>query len=76
MLKPSQADQLQCRSCVRRRYSSEGGYLRLTGLGRLGQFGVMLRDYGSLPRPEMWLPYVFRSIDDPRLDGILPQNRP
>lgn len=51
-------------------------YLRPTGLGRLGQLGVMLRAYGNLPRPEPWLPYVYTSIDDPRLDEIVRQNRP
>jgi hypothetical protein len=59
----------RCRSCARLRYSSEGGYLRPTGLGRLGQLGVRIRAYGSLPRPEAWLPYVFTSIHDPRLDA-------
>jgi hypothetical protein len=52
----------RCRSCARLRYSSEGGYLRPTGLGRLGQLGVMLAAYGNLPRPESWLPYVFTSL--------------
>lgn len=61
----------RCRSCARLRYSSEGGYLRPTGLGRLGHLGVMLAAYGNLPRPESWLPYVFTSIDDPRLDEIV-----
>lgn len=60
-----------CRSCNRLRYSSEGGYLRPTGLGRLGQLGVMLAAYGNLPKPQSWLPYVFTSIDDPRLDEFL-----
>jgi hypothetical protein len=66
----------RCRSCARLRYSSEGGYLRPTGLGRLGRLGVMLRAYGNLPRPQSWLPYVFTSIDDARLDEILRQNHP
>jgi hypothetical protein len=66
----------RCRSCARLRYSSEGGYLRPTGLGRLGRLGVTLRAYGNLPRPESWLPDVFASIDDPRLDEIVRQNRP
>jgi len=66
----------ECRTCAMLRYSSEGGYLRPTGLGRLGRLGVMLRAYGNLPRPESWFPYVFTSIDDPHLDGILRQNRP
>ncbi len=45
-------------------YSSEGGYLRPTGLGRLGQLGVMLAAYGNLLRPESWLPYVFTSPEE------------
>jgi hypothetical protein len=69
------ASRWQCRSCARLRYSSEGGYLRPTGLGRLGQLGFMLAAYGNLPRPESWLPYVFASIDDPRLDEIVRQDR-
>jgi len=64
----------RCRSCARSRYSSEGGYLR-PAYGRLGQLGVMLRtSWGNLPRPESWLPYVFTSIDDPRLDACLCQD--
>jgi hypothetical protein len=65
----------RCRSCARLRYSSEGGYLRPTGLGRLGRLGVMLRAYGSLPRPKSWLPYVFTSIDDPCIDEVMHQHR-
>jgi hypothetical protein len=42
----------RCRSCARLRYSSEGGYLRP---------GAMFRAYGNLPRPDLWLPYVFTS---------------
>ncbi len=53
----------ECRTCAMLRYSSEGGYLRPTGLGRLGRLGVMLGAYGNLPRPELWLPYVFTSLD-------------
>jgi hypothetical protein len=54
----------RCRSCARLRYSSEGGYLRPGG---------MFQVFGNLPRPELWLPYVFRSTDDPDLDGIVRQ---
>jgi hypothetical protein len=57
----------RCRSCARLRYSSEGGYLRS---------GVMFRAFGNLPRPELWLPYVFTSISDPRVDEIVRQHRP
>jgi hypothetical protein len=52
-----------CRACAGLRYSSEGGYLRPSGLGRLARLGVMLRAYGNLPRPESWPPYVFTSLD-------------
>jgi hypothetical protein len=52
----------RCRSSARLRYSSEGGYLCPPGM-----FGA----WGNLPRPEMWLPYVFTSIDDPCLDEIV-----
>jgi hypothetical protein len=45
----------QCRECAGLRYSSEGGYLRPRGM-----FGA----FGSLPRPRLWLPYVFTSPDD------------
>jgi len=38
--------------------------------------GIMLRADANLLRPEPWLPYVFTSIDDPRMDEIVPQNRP
>jgi hypothetical protein len=55
------------------RYSSEGGYLR-PGYGRVGggvgELASMLRALGNLPRPVRWFPYVFTSIDDPRLDEI------
>ena len=54
--------------CARLRYSSEGGYLRGSGRGVLG---AVFRAHGNLPRPKSWLPYVFTSIDDPRLDEII-----
>jgi hypothetical protein len=60
----------RCRSCARLRYSSEGGYLRPTGLGRLGRLGVMLRAYGNLPRPRSWLPYVFTSPEEAAELGV------
>jgi hypothetical protein len=39
---------------------------------------LLEKRYGGCrsPRPESWYPYVFTSIDDPRLDAILPQTRP
>jgi hypothetical protein len=64
----------ECRECAELRYSSEGSGLVLRG----GPISRLLRhpcpDLSS-PRPESWLPYVFTSIDDPRLDEILRQNR-
>jgi hypothetical protein len=65
----------RCRSCARLRYSSEGGYLRPTGLGRLGRLGVMLRAYGGLPRPESWLPYDFTSLEEAGEAGVCAANR-
>jgi hypothetical protein len=64
----------RCRSCARLRYSSEGGYLRPSGLRRLGRLGAMLAGYGNLPRPESWLPYVFTSIDDPQVVELVGQS--
>jgi hypothetical protein len=65
----------RCRSCARLRYSSEGSALLIRG----GPISRLLRhpcpDLSS-PRPEPWLPYVFTSIDDPRLDELVRQNRP
>jgi hypothetical protein len=60
----------RCRSCARLRYSSEGGYLHPTGLGRLGLLGVMLRSYGNLPRPKPWLPLVFTSPEEMSEAGV------
>jgi hypothetical protein len=50
----------RCRSCARQRYSSEGGYL-CGGRGWLARTTGL--DWGNLPRPELWLPYVFTSLD-------------
>jgi hypothetical protein len=61
----------RCRSCAMLRYSSEGGYRRGSGRGALA---AIFRAYGNLPRPEPWLPHVFTSIDDPRLDEIVGAN--
>ena len=62
----------ECRRCAELRYSSEGSALVLRG----GPISRLLRhpcpDLSS-PRPESWLPYVFTSIDDPRLDEIVRQ---
>jgi hypothetical protein len=57
-----EASHWMCRGCARLCYSSEGGYLRP---------GRMLRAFGNLPRPQSFWPFVFSSIDDPRLDEIL-----
>jgi hypothetical protein len=45
----------RCRLCAQLRYSSEGGYLRP---------GAMFRAFGNLPRPDLWLPYVFTSPEE------------
>jgi hypothetical protein len=60
----------ECRTCAMLRYSSEGGYLRPSGLGRLGQLSVMLRAFGNLPRPESWLPYVLTSPQEAAEAGL------
>ena len=51
----------RCRSCARLRYSSEGGYLCP---------GTMFRAFGNLPRPDLWLPYVFTSPVDAAAAGL------
>jgi hypothetical protein len=45
----------------------EGGYLSP---------GTRFRRLGNLPRPKPWLPCVFTSIDDPRLDDLLRRIHP
>jgi len=57
----------RCRACARLRYSSEGGYLRESGRGALA--GIF-RAYGNLPRPDLWLPYVFTSPGDAATAGV------
>jgi hypothetical protein len=52
----------RCRSCARLRYSSEGGYLRPS---------IMFRAFGNLPRPDLWLPYVFTSPAEAAEAGLL-----
>jgi hypothetical protein len=51
----------RCRSCARLRYSSEGRYL--CGLR-------MFRALGNLPRPDLWLPYVFTSPEEAAKAGV------
>jgi hypothetical protein len=65
----------RCRSCARLRYSSEGGALVSRG-GPISRLLRMPCPDMRHPRPEPWLPYVFESIDDPRLDEIVRVNRP
>jgi hypothetical protein len=50
------------------RYDNTELHLRLVWKHRF-------RAFGNLPRPESWRPYVFTSIDDPRLDEFLRQDR-
>jgi hypothetical protein len=57
----------RCRSCARLRYSSEGGYLRP---------GIMFRAFGNLPRPDLWLPYVFTSPRDAAAAGFIEVSEP
>jgi hypothetical protein len=63
----AESSRWQCRSCARLRYSSEGGYLR-QGVRAERLFAGMGFPGRLPPRPASWLPYVFTSIDDPRLD--------
>lgn len=62
----------QCRSCARLHYSSEGGHLRQSGRGAIAAF--FRASFGNLPRPELWLPYVFTSIDDAEAAGFCTLN--
>jgi hypothetical protein len=57
----------RCRSCARLRYSSEGGYLRGSGRGKLA---ALFCAYGNLPRPELWLPHVFTSPEEAVQAGV------
>ena len=66
----------RCRGCAGLRYESEGGGLVHRGRGAIAR---LFETYGGplrSPRTEPWLPYVFTSIDDPRLDETMCQNRP
>ena len=63
----------QCRTCAGLRYCSEGGALVLCG-GPISRLLRMNVPDMSSPRPEPWLPYVFTSIDDPRLVEIVRPN--
>ena len=57
----------RCRSCALLRSSSEGGYLR----GGRGWLARTTRfDWGNLPRPEPWLPYVFTSPEEAAAAGV------
>lgn len=61
----------KCRACASLRYTSEGGALVLRS--RWSFFRMIEQRYGGFrsPRPEPWYPYVFTSINDPRLDEVL-----
>jgi len=61
----------RCRSCARLRYSSEGGYL-CGGRGWLARTTGL--DWGNLPRPEPWLPYVFTSPEEAAESGVCAVN--
>lgn len=65
----------RCRACASLRYASEGGALVLRS--RWSFFRMIEQRYGGCrsPRPKPWYPYVFTSIDDPRLEEILGRNR-
>jgi hypothetical protein len=43
----------RCRECCQLRYTSEGGFLRPS---------KVFRAFGNYDRPELWLPYVFTSL--------------
>ena len=71
----AQTSSWKCRGCAGLRYSSEGGLLvhrSRWAFARLieQQFGLC-----RSPRPGRWFPYFFTSVDDPRLDEIVHQNR-
>ena len=61
----------RCRSCARLRYSSEGGHL-CGGRRWLARF--MGFDPGNLPRPDLWLPYVFTSPEEAAEAGVCAVN--
>jgi len=64
----------RCRACADLRYASEGGALILRS--RWWFFRMIEQQYECRSdRPEPWQPYVFTSIDDPRLDEIIPQHQ-
>jgi hypothetical protein len=56
-----------CRACAKLRYSSEGGYLCP---------GIIFRAFGNLPRPDLWLPYVFTSPRDAAAAGFIEVSEP
>ena len=61
----------RCRGCAGLRYESEGGGLVHRGRGAIAR---LFETYGGplrSPRLEPWLPDVFTSMDDPRLDEII-----
>lgn len=72
----AQTSSWKCRGCAGLRYSSEGG--ALIHQSRWAFARLIEQQFGPCqsPRPESWLPHVFTSIDDPRLDEIVRLNRP
>lgn len=52
----------ECRTCAMLRYSSEGGALLIRG-GLVSRLLGQPFPTASSPRPELWLPLVFSSLD-------------
>ena len=57
----------QCRACAKLRYSSEDRYLCP---------GIIFRAFGSLPRPDLWIPYVVTSARDAAAAGFIEVSEP
>lgn len=64
----------KCRPCAGLRYSSEGGALWIRGRGAIARMFEAALGPCHSPRPELWLPYVITSLDDPHLDEIIGAN--
>ena len=60
----------RCRACASLRYASEGSALVSRG-GPISRLLRMPCPDPRHPRPEPWYPYVFTSVNDPRLDEVL-----
>jgi hypothetical protein len=72
----AQTSSWKCRACAGLRYASEGAALVFRSRWAFAR--LIEHQFGPChsPRPESWLPCVFTSIDDPRLDEIVRVNRP